>query len=495
MFSIQKTTLVSFIACLIVLLTGCEKDFEQVNSNPNNPETVNPELLMVTIIRGTVNQMVNEAFSTGNMVAQYAAEIREPNTDRYIWGSFDTWNNGYTILRDVNNLKKIAEERNLPNYKGIALVMKSLIYSRMTDAYGDLPYTEAQKGKETQAVYSPAYDSQEVVYQGMLKDLTEANTLLTPTGVAIRNDILFNGDIAKWKKLANSLRIRLLIRQSKRVDPSAALREIVASPANFPIMQTNADNAALRYVEAPNLFPITGQRSGFFFDRRMSKTFVDQLNAIRDPRLPVFAAPTAESQEALAAGRGTLQWVGVRNGETDQNLGSNLDKKVSALSDQYYRGLQTPVPAQGLIMTVAEVKFLLAEAAQRGWITGSAETYYYDGIKASVGQYQLISGTNITASADFLARPGVAFKPENALALIGTQKWIALYFTDSQGWHEWKRTGFPDLKPAFVNNNDDKIPVRFRYPTAQQVTNRDSYTEAVQRQGPDDINTRSWWAK
>jgi hypothetical protein len=487
--------LVSLLACLLVFTTACEKDFDLVNTNPNNPETINPELLMVTIIRGTVNQMVNEGFSVGNVVAQYTTEIREPNTDRYLWGSFSTWDNGYLILRDVNNLIAIAEERSLPNYKGIGLVMKSLIYSRMTDAYGDLPYTEALKGKEDQPVYSPAYDPQEVIYQGMLADLAEANSLLSANGGTIRNDILFKGDSMKWKKLANSLRLRLLVRQSKRVDPSVALTALLSNPTTNPIMTSVSDNAVLNYVEAPNLFPITGQRSGFFFDRRMSKTLVDKLNQTGDPRIRVMAAPTAESRDAAAAGTGTLQWVGVRNGETDQNLGSNIDRKVSALSDQYYRGLQVPVPANGQIMTLAEVKFILAEAAQKGWISGSAETYYYDGIKASVDQYRGMSGIAITATTEYLARPGVRFEAANALELIGTQKWISLFFNDLQGWHEWKRTGFPNLLPAFVNNNNNRIPVRFRYPTSQQVTNRSSYTQAVERQGPDDLDTRSWWAK
>jgi hypothetical protein len=124
-------------------------------------------------------------------------------------------------------------------------------------------------------------------------------------------------------------------------------------------------------VEAPNLYPISGQRSGFFFDRRLGKTFVDKLNEINDPRLPVFAEPTAES-----AGTAQPQWAGVRNGETDANLGSNIDKKVSAIGNLFYAGLQVPVKAEGLVMTVSEVKFILAEAALKGWISGSAKTYY-----------------------------------------------------------------------------------------------------------------------
>ncbi|MBC7921203.1 MAG: SusD/RagB family nutrient-binding outer membrane lipoprotein [Ferruginibacter sp.] len=475
------------------LFTACDRDFEEINANPNNPEAVNPELLLVTVIRSTVNSMVNEAFSTGNVVAQFAAEIREPGTDRYLWGSFGTWDNGYGNLRDVNNLYAIATERNLDQYRGIALVMKSLIFARMTDCYGDLPYAEALQGKAEQPVYAPRYDRQQDIYAGILAELTEANRLLAGATGTVRNDILYNGDVTRWRRLANSLRLRLLLRQSNRVDPSAAMREIMADPGQSPLILANADNAVLRYVESPNLYPLTGQRSGFFLDRRLSKTLADRLNATRDPRLAVYAQPTTESKDAAAAGRGPLAWAGVRNGELDANLGSSIDRRVSPLGDLYYRGLQVAAPAQGLVMTAAETNFILAEAAQRGWIVGNPETYYLNGIRASIDYYRTVSGVNLNATPEYLSQSGVAFEAARALELIGTQKWIALYFNDLQAWHEWKRTGIPALAPSVVNNNSNQIPVRFRYPTDQQVTNRTSYEEAVARQGPDDINTKVWW--
>lgn len=481
------------LLCGGMLVSSCDQDFEEINANPNNPEEVNPELLMVTIIRSTVNQMVGEGFSPGNIVAQHSAEIRDPGTDRYNWGSFGTWNNGYSTLRDVNNLYEIALERDLPTYQGVALVMRALIFSRMTDCYGDLPYKDALKGNDEDPVYSPAYDTQAEIYAGLLSELELANQLLDPAGDAVRNDILFNGDILKWKKLANSLRLRLLLRQSGQVNPSAAMAAILASPDEFPIIEDNNDNAVLAYTASPNLFPITSQRSGFFLDRRLSKTFADQLNAINDPRLPVFAQPTAESRDAFNAGTGPLEYAGVRNGETDANLGSNIDDIVSPLGELYYVSIQVPVPAQGLVMLASEVHFILAEAAQRGWISGDAKSYYEAGINASVAYYGSVSGQDIAVTNDYLTQPDVAFDPAKGLELIGTQKWISLYFNDLQAWHEWKRTGIPALTPSFVNNNGDVIPVRFLYPSDQQVTNRTNYQAAVARQGADDLNTHVWW--
>lgn len=483
------------LALLLPVLNGCEDQFEEINRNPNNPEEVNPELLMVTIIRSTVNQMVNEGFSPGNIVVQYAAEIRDPGTDRYNWGSFSTWSNGFSTLRDVNNLLRIAEERGLQNYQGIAKVMRALIFSRMTDCYGDLPYSQALQGKEENPIYSPAYDTQESIYQALIEELDQANTLLATENGALRNDILFGGNIVKWKKLANSLRLRLLLRQSNRVNPATAMQAILADPTRFPIIASNADNAVLTYVESPNLYPLTGQRSGFYLDRRLSKKFAEVLNGINDPRRQVFAQPTVESQDAVKTGTGSLVYAGVLNGETDANLGSGIDKKVSTLGTLFYNGLQVPVKAQGLVMTAAEVKFILAEAAQKGWISGDAASFYIDGIKASIDYYRTVSGVNITASDEYLQQTGVAYDSATGLELIGTHKWIALFMNDMQAWHEWRRTGIPVLTPSLVNNNNNLIPVRFRYPSDQQATNRNNYTEAVNRQGPDDLNTLVWWDK
>ena len=478
---------------LSAALVSCDKDFEEINANPNNPEEINPELLMVNIIRSPVNEMTSDGFYRGNILMQYTAEIREPGIDRYRLGSYSVWSNGYSTLRNVQNLYDIASEKGFNNYKGIALIMRALLFSRMTDCYGALPYSEALKAKTSDSVapvYTPKFDSQEEVYQGVIEELKLANQLLNVDGEPVKNDILFNGDVLKWKKFANSLRLRLLLRRSAKVDPSADMQEIINNPTDFPIMETNDDNAALEYVEAPNLFPITGERLGFFLQRRISKTLADKLNGLNDPRLAIYAQPTTESIDA-----GMLKYVGVRNGEEDANLGSDIDAKISAVGTIFYDGQQNPVPAQGLIMLLSELKFILAESVVKGYIDGDAKELYEEGIKASIDYYKSVSGVNIEATPEYLSQPGVAYSPADALELIGTQRWIALFFNDFQAWHEWKRTGFPVLTPSLVNNNNDRIPVRFLYPTDLQVTNRASYEAAIAEQGEDNINTKLWLNK
>lgn len=488
----MKKIIFLLIAFVTMGITACEKNFEALNTNPNNPEEVSPELLMVNIIRGSVNSLVGDGFSSGNVLMQYMTQVREPGIDRYRIGSTGTWDDGYNNLRNVQSLYDIAEERGMDNYKAIAKIMRALIFSRMTDCYGDLPYSEALQGKKGinggSPIYLPKFDTQEKIYAGLIQELKDANALLDPSKGLINNDILFNGNVQQWKKFANSLRMRLLLRRSNKVDPSADMREIVADPGKYPLMETVDDNAALKYVEAPNRFPLTGTRSGDIQYCRLSKTFADKLNVLQDPRLPVFFRPTPASVTA-----GNPKYAGVLNGLADADLGSDQVPLSSAIGSMYYVDIQVAVPAEGLIMLVSELKFLLAESVVKGYITGDAKQYYEAGIKASMDYYKSISGVNISATPDYLNQPDVAYNATRALELIGTQRWIAMFYNDWQAWHEWKRTGYPVLTPSKVNFNSDRIPVRFLYPSGVQITNRENYLKAVETQGPDDINTKIWW--
>ena len=493
----MKLRIISSISALLMVLSSCEDGFEETNRNPNQPENARPELLVPNIIYSSVNQMVSYGFSPGNIVVQYSTEIRNPQIDRYQWGSFNgLWNTMYGVLRNINNLEAISTELDQPNYKGVALIMKSWVFSILTDAYGDIPYSEALKGKSDR-LYTPEYDTQQEIYQGMLNDLDEANTLLAGQGQGINGDILYGGDLLKWRKFANSLSLRLLLRQSNKIDPSGQMQKILDDPSNYPIFESNADQAGLTYLsQFPNLFPIANNRSGFWLDRRLSSTFAEVLNGIEDPRLPVYAEPTQESRESSAAGNGELQWVGVRNGEADENLGSDIDVAVSQLGSIYYMEQSVAVPAEGLVMTYAELQFILAEASEKGWISGNAQEYYLNGITASVDYYGSIDPEkDIRLTQEYLSQGQVAYtgSAEEKLGKIAQQKWIALFFNGLQGWFEWRRTGLPELEPSFVNANDDLIPVRFQYPVEQQALNSESYQRAVERQGSDNINTKVWW--
>ena len=473
------------------MLLGCTGDFEEINTNKNNPVSTQPNLILPGVQRDMMNTLVAETWSIGNTVMQHTAKNQFVNEDRYLWGELNSiWNAVYDNMRDVNNILINSEQNNLPNYKGVGLILRSWMFSLATDAYGDVPYTEALNGKE--GVFFPRYDTQESIYDGMLADLEEANTLLTGA-LPVSGDIIYGGDVQGWRKLANSLRVRYLMRISDRRDVSAELAEIVDNPDEYPIFTSNDDHAVYTYQsEAPNQFPLFTYRIGSFNEFRASKTLVDQLKATNDPRLYIFVRPTPATEATPTTADD--EYVGIPNGMADvealtYNGGPEFQSRVGPL---FFEQANTPLGiqvAKGVIMTYAELQFLLAEAAERSLISGNAGTYYMNGINASFSFYDLMP------EASYLSQPEVAYTgtEEELLEKIGTQKWISLFFQGLEAWFEWKRTGYPAILPAVDNQNDDKIPVRFIYPIIEQSLNGENRADAVTRQGPDDINSRVWW--
>ncbi|MBC8152433.1 MAG: SusD/RagB family nutrient-binding outer membrane lipoprotein [Bacteroidetes bacterium] len=492
----------------LLFATSCDNEFEQINNNPNVPTQVSADLLLAGVLRNTINDQVNEAWGIGNIVIQHTAKIQFVNEDRYLWGERSgVWNSVYGNMRNVQNIIDLATVSQQNNYLGVALIWKSWLYSLATDAYGDIPYTDATKAK-SEGVYTTKYDTQESVYTGILADLARANDLLGTSPEVLSGDILFGGgtaSLARWKKLANSLRLRALMRISNKRNVSADLQAILADAAKTPIMTSNVDNAALTYqATAPNQWPLYGSRVGSFDEFRASKSLVDRLSALNDPRLPVFARPVERPSAA-----GKVEYVGVPNGLGDTpalnfNGGPQGVSRVGLPFACLVCSTPAPVSnvARGLVMTYAEVQFLLAEAREKNLITtGSAETYYLNGIRANMDYYKAIVPTeysiNVTPSADYFTQAGVAYTgtTQEKLQKIGTQKWIALLFNGLEAWFDWRRTGIPTVTPGPDNLNGNKVPVRYPYPQSEQSLNGTNRTEAVARQGTDDLNTPVWWDK
>jgi hypothetical protein len=268
----------------------------------------------------------------------------------------------------------------------------------------------------------------------------------------------------------------------------------VGNPTANPVFENNADNAALRYLPTvPNQFPLYTSRIGSVDEFRLSKTMADRLKDLNDPRIAVFARPTVAS---VTAGR--PEYMGVPNG-LDDNAALQFNggvQNISRIGTAYYiDGFGTPTDrelniARGIIMTFPELQFILAEAAQKGLITiGTAKDYYERGITASFNFYGL------EVPAGYLMQPDVAFQAGNALQLIGTQKWIALFYSGLEAWFDWRRTGVPAITPGPANLNNNQVPVRFIYPTFEFSLNKENVEAAVAQQGPNTINTQVWWDK
>ena len=503
--------IIILIAGFTLINQGCKKDFEETNTNKNNPTDVKPDLLLSGVIKNMMDRQVNEAWSTGNIIVQHHAKVQFVNDDRYGWNEKnDIWATVYNNYRNLQNLfSKVGDDQNNPYY-GVGLILKSWMFSLVTDAYGDVPYSEAGKAK-TEAIYQPVYDKQEDIYNGILADLKSANELLAApnVGVTLNGDILYGGGtgaIIKWRKLANSLRLRYLMRISNKRDASADMQAIVSDAVNNPIFEGIEDNAVLAYLPtAPNQWPLYGTRVGSFDEFRVSKTLTDRLTVLNDPRIKIFARPT---QASVALG--TPEYRGIPNGLSDVDALA-YNGGVQGVSRVGYtfaclvcndQGQAPPDPAasRALLMTYAELQFILAEAREASKIsTGDAATYYANGIKANFDYWLSVVpaeyNLDIEMPAGYMAQPTVVYTgtSEEKLAKIALQKWIALYFNGLEAWFDWRRTNMPEIIPGPANLNNNKVPLRYIYPLNEQSLNTQNRSSAVQRQGnTDDINTKIW---
>lgn len=482
-----------YLSFLLVaaLVVSCN-DFDELNDNPNEPTTVTADVLLTSAIRQSVHTAVNESFLIGNNAAQLTTKTLRTEVDAYNWNSFPTlWEGLYAALTDVHSVERMAIRQGNEKLQGAAVVLRSWIFSTLTNAYGDIPYSEAIRGDE--GLFTPAYDRQEDIYTDLLKELERAEDLLTGNG-AIIGDILLGNDASKWQKLANSLRLRLLMTASNAL-PDAGSRFATIANSN-PIMESNADNATLTYLENfPNQFPLLPLKTGDFDAVAFSQSAYDVMISYNDPRLARYARPDNDDYANPV-------FSGAVNGSNN----ANCSKVGSRLGAQYYNiGGQTTAAdlglpmAQGIVMTYAEVAFLLAEAAAKGWIASDVESHYRAGIAASMEYHQVDPAPfGYSSIDDFYENSGVAY---NNVTDIWEQKWMAMFFHGLEPYFEVRRwydesgmsfTGIPFLSPPCDNLNDDRLPMRFEYPGQEFSQNRANYEDAVNRIGGDNFNTPIW---
>src|SRR6266567_3671140 len=373
----------------LAAITACS-DLTSINQNPNGPVDVPPPSILPNVIQtvvGGVNGVNSLNIRGGGLWVQYYSEIQYRDEDKYLVrsGTSGGWGFYNGALEDIRRMIIKGEANKTPNWSAVGRIMKSYVFSVMTDAMGNLPYSQALKGD---TVLNPAYDTQQAIYNGMLADLAQANTDidLAPAAVGFSDgDLMYGGNMAKWKRFANSLRLRLAIHLSK-ADPTKAASEAAAAVA-AGVFTSNADNAQLMYLAtSPNRNPIYNDAQGRD-DYGMSKTFVDSLTSFADPRLPVFAQV---NKDTIVANR---TYQGLPNG-IDNGDGPALFY-ISRIGAYWRETASAPMA----LLTYSEVLFLEAEAAERGWIPGgtaAAATYYNDAITASMQQYG-IAAPAITA--------------------------------------------------------------------------------------------------
>ncbi|MEC5147120.1 SusD/RagB family nutrient-binding outer membrane lipoprotein [Chitinophaga sp. 212800010-3] len=457
-------------------LTGCQKDLERTNKNPNEPTSVQPDYLLTNGIKTNIDTYWggDATMETSLLYVQYWAKIQYPDPDRYIPASTNiqnVWSNFYAQgIEDFTTLIQLGDTLKNPNYKAVGIIMRSWIFQVLTDLYGDIPYSQAGN---IEKYLTPVYDKQEDVYKGLLAELKTASSIITPGTNPIQGDSLLAGNMNSWKKFANGLRSRIALRISDR-DPAAAKAVFADLAAEGNIFLTASDREVkLNYLTSPNQNPV-GKNRETRNDYRISKTIVDKLKALNDPRLSIYAALPAD----------TNAYIGVTNGlsaDSASRLGFNRTSDVGAAF--------TVSQAPAWVFTYTEQLFILAEAAQRNLISNSAADLYQQAIRASFKQYG-ITGKPVD---DYLAQPAVAYDATNYKKSIGEQKWLALFSEGLEAFAEWRRLDYPRLTPAYTGVLQGKMPQRLTYPSSEQALNGANYKAAVARQGADLLTTKVWF--
>jgi hypothetical protein len=513
-----KIRLTCFALIVGSLLPSCE-DFTELNTDPIGTPTTAPAKLLAPALVNllSVNMLRGRTFNNELMQVTVSITDAEGTVNRYDfrrnWADY-TWNGLFTEITNVRDIYTLASQPQYANdsYKGISRILEAYAFSILTDTYGDIPYTEANKGKD--GIVEPKFDRQKDIYLDLFKKLEEANTLLTAgTSMDADSDPLFKGNVPKWRKLGNSLYLRLLLRLSGKSEVSATMiekiKEIVNNPSRYPVMATNDDTARLPWsgnATSTALYssPYTSIRP-LDFRSAVTKFFIEHLRDWNHPVLNTGAPYGKNGTNRWGISTVSGSYVGVPAGFSPGSISASqssfyaLDNVPGANTANSGYTLQSD-PYTGIIMNVAEVDFILAEAAVNGWITGPAATYYNKGV-LDVIQYWL---PNYPASAlsDYMTKADINWSDAQPVAdrmeNIHVQKYYALFLVDSQQWFEYRRTGHPVLPiggPGTAFANGGVMPARLYYPVIAQTANRDNYNAAVAIQGPDQINTQVWWQK
>lgn len=507
----------------ITLLSSCDKGFEEVNTDPINIRNTSADKLLAPALVNslTAGMLRNRNFNNELMQVTVAISDGDATVFRYEYRRTFAdylWNSWYVQLNNFKDMYKLAGEPATANksYQGISLICQAWLFSNLSDVYGDIPYSQADQGKD--GILEPAFDKQKDIYVDLFKKLEEANTLLgSGTAIVPSSDPVFAGNVARWRKLGNSLYLRLLLRTSGKADVAASniakIKQIAENPTTYPIISNNAESGVLKWSgeigTGPYVSPfVNNVRAQDYRSPAIASFFIDNLRNWQDPRISIATADgwVNNGVNRYGIAQGSSGFVGVPSGYT---IGAGVTTQAYFYSDDQLisnvaagaRSLQQS-QLTGIIMQYAEVQFILAEAALKGWInTGTAETYYNTGIAAEVNYWVPAFPTSITSpvfinyinSADIDWNP--ALSVDGRMEQIHLQKYYALFCTDLQQWFEYRRTGHPVLPKGPGLRNGGVMPARMTYPVYVQSANPTNYKTAIASQGADEINTNVWWQK
>lgn len=462
---------------VIIPIASCEKDFDEINRDPNAITEVPSDYLLpgaVFSITSNENAFMENLSYASSWVQQISCAYWPSNGSySYEKARGYLWDNLYSgPLKDLRTMYELASAENNESQMAVSLILSSYAYALLTDCYGPIPYTEALRAEE--GINKPKYDDQRSVYIALIDSLRSAAVLLRgKTNISIRDgyDVLYSGNARKWYKFANSLQLKLLMRISMKEDMSGEISALINNPETEFIL-SNSDNARFIYPgTAPkNYNPFYSNLSAEATDGgyRLCNTLADFMNANDDPRRSVFAIANDDGEYVgLAAGQGI----------------SSNDIEVYARINPLWGKKDRP----GTLMASSDVLFLLAEASQRGIISQNASALYNNAIRANFEEL----GLSDADYANYILQTGVSYN--NTLQRIIEQKWVTLFTRGMEAWAEQRRTGYPALIPV-AGGAVNIIPWRFQYPISEGQSNSGNLGAAiVTLPNGDALDSKIWW--
>ncbi|MFK8006787.1 MAG: SusD/RagB family nutrient-binding outer membrane lipoprotein [Saprospiraceae bacterium] len=487
-----------FILFSILIFSTCTKDFGEINTNPNptEPDSIDPKLQFSYIL----NKASSESFEQwrGNLMycsewVQHLSGDWEPdryNTTDESWLNA-WWNSTYLrVGKDVIDLINTTEAGS--NIQSMAIIFKVYFFQKLTDMHGDIPYSEANQG----AVFAkPKYDTQQNIYNSFINELkTAINNLDAGKDDVGTADLLYDGDISKWKKFGNSVLLRIAMRISN-VDPDLA-KETGKLALENGVMMSNDDMAYITFSGSnPNgknangigeIFQNFGGAGHRFRYSDEVVNFVINNDDPREDNLMETYKSDGEVDNTVGSGNHLGRPNGIPTG-TNDFVFAQPNKKTIMTYD-----------APAIYMSFAEVEFLRAEAILLNWITGDVKEAYENGVYAACQQFSFYPNAEPIDNddiEDYLEENDIEYDASRAKEQINTQKWMALLFDGFEAYANYRRSGFPNLTPGLADGESNgEIPRRLRYTRDEKDNNTENYNEAVSRlNGGDVITSRMWW--
>ena len=477
---------------LFLLLWACEDSLVKMNENPNAITKIEDKFLFTSAVKSTIE--VNPLMYDLRMGSQYSHMYVSPGLGRSA-DRYEDFNQGvynaamglsFSRIKYIREIILLNEDEDGNPVNEVKLALANILgvcnFAKLTDLYGAIPYTEGGWGRKN--ILYPAYDSQEFIYHDMMDKLKNSIDVLKsadPAEAYPDFDPLYNNDLSKWVRFANSLRLRLAMR-ARFIDPSNS-SQVISECLSDPLIENYEQNAQLEH-DAGDQEELNNPWYKLYIVKeqwKMGKLFVDQLKSTNDPRLPIFVEANPDGE-----------YIGISNGLTDLDHGNNFSKNKFCYPSENLYAKDMP----SYFLCSDEVAFLKAEAALFGLSQGDANALYQEGIQKAMEKWNIPQDQ----IANFIANEAEATltgSNEEKFEQIATQTWIAFIPNFTEIYSNMRRTDYPTIakrgEDMAQGVTDGVFPKRLLYGTDELSSNGENVADAIAQQGPNKITTALWW--